>query len=374
MNAPLDGVRVLELGSARATAVCGNILADLGADVLLVTGEEPGSGAGVGKRIVTIALHDRDGVELLHRLITRCNVIVTALGEAELHALDLDRDRLEGLRPGLVFCAITPFGSNVGADERPATDLTLQALSGVISLTGHSNRPPVPNAFPIADLAGGVYATCAVLAAVVKAERIERLSHTPIGSFIDLSQLHCMAQLLGYTAQQYLLTGDTPGRVGSGHHSISPYEAYPTSDGWMVVCAFTQSIWLRLLSAMSVEHLADDPRFADLAARKSNQRELNAVLCSRFAELTVGEWIPRLLKFDVPAAPVATLGEALSSPFVKERGMVITNQQPDGRSLRTLASPLIIDGVRMRASAPGRSDVEAGTALAFWPPNKGESQ
>jgi crotonobetainyl-CoA:carnitine CoA-transferase CaiB-like acyl-CoA transferase len=310
------------------------MLGDLGHDVVKV--ERPGEGdqtrawgppwqdgqsayfqsVNRNKRSLTLNLKAPEGRDIFRRLAAQSDVLIENFRAGDLDDLGLGWAELSRLNPRLVFCSITGYGQTGPWKERPAYDLALQAESGWMSITGEAGSPPVRVGVAVIDLFSAHYAVQAILSALLDRERTGR------GCRIDLSMLDCAAASLCYMGQNALATGVSPGRMGSRHPSIVPYQAFPTQDGFVVVAAGSQPIWERLCAAIGRPELARDARFADNSKRVVNRDVLEEILRAVFRSRDTAGWLALLQGQDVPATPVNDIAAGLALPPLLERNLV----------------------------------------------------
>jgi CoA:oxalate CoA-transferase len=201
-------------------------------------------------------------------------------------------------------------------------------------ITGSEGGPPQRMAVPVGDLAGGLYSVVGVLAALHDRE------HTGKGAHVDVGLLDSSVALLSYIAGNYSASGDEPQKVGSGHHSVTPYGAYRAKDEWLVIACFAERAWPKLCRALEREDLIDDERFATQAVRKQNEIELDQILNAELSARTRGEWLEQFDKYDAPGAPINRVSEALNDAQVRYRGMVMTVNVPGGGQMEVPGNPV----------------------------------
>jgi crotonobetainyl-CoA:carnitine CoA-transferase CaiB-like acyl-CoA transferase len=360
---PLSGVRILELGQIIAGTYGGQVLSDLGADVIKIESPEGDLGRnpsvapyrGVSglfltfnrnKKSVVIDLKNRDGLEVFYALVRRCDVVVDNFRPGVLERLKVDHARLRELNPRIITCSVTGFGIEGEYKDYPALDIIVQAMSGHMAITGEEGRPPVRVGIPLADLSGGIFACKGILAALFSRER------TGEGRRVELSMYDAMLNLLSYMGTMWLTNGELPTRPGSSHDYTVPWQAFETKDGHVVVATRQEVFWRRLCEAMGLTALADDPKFSTNALRVRHRAELVPKLEAIFRERTVDEWIAVLRKADVPAAPVNNLDRAFAEPPVAEREMIVEYDHPDVGRVRLPGNPIKMSGVRGTISKP----------------------
>jgi crotonobetainyl-CoA:carnitine CoA-transferase CaiB-like acyl-CoA transferase len=353
---PLAGIRVLELGQVIAGTFGGGIFADLGADVIKVEaprgdlGRNPQIGAyegtsslflthNRGKKSVVVDLKLEAGLEVFHRLVERSDVVVDNFRPGVLERLRVDHASLAEVNPRVISCSITGFGDAHEDGGRPSFDLTHQALSGHMSITGEPGRPARAG-IPLADVSGGAFGALAILSALLERERTGR------GQRVEISMLHVMAFLLGYDATMYLNTGELPRAWGSGHAYHVPWQAFETADGWIVVATREERFWRQYCAAIGRPELAGDARFATNLDRLEHRDVLVPLLEGVMRTRTTGEWIAAFDASEVPAARVNDVGQALAEPALAGGGIVEVPYPPLG-SVRMVSSPF-----RFGASPP----------------------
>lgn len=303
------------------------MLGDLGHDVVKV--ERPGEGdqtrawgppwqdgqsayylsVNRNKRSLTLDLKAPQGRELYRRLAATCDVVIENFRAGDADLLGIGYGDLSPLNPRLVYCSITGYGQTGPWKDRPAYDLSLQAESGWMSITGEAGAAPVRIGVAVIDLFTAHFAVQEILSALLEGG----------GKRIDVSMLECATASLTYMAQNARATGVSPGRMGSRHPSIVPYQAFPAADGYLVVAAGSQAIWERLCGALARPDLAADARFRDNAARVQNREDLEKILNEIFSTKKTADWAGLLQSRDIPASPVNDIVTALDLPPLKSR-------------------------------------------------------
>ncbi|HXJ81061.1 MAG TPA: CoA transferase, partial [Candidatus Methylomirabilis sp.] len=330
----LDGIRVIDLSRVIAGPWCGALLGDLGADVIKV--EDTGSGDesrtwppykdgeaaayllfNRNKRGMTLDLKEREGVEVVKRLVRSADVLVENFRTGTMESFGLGYDVLAEINPRLIYCSVSAFGRTGPRKDNAGYEALLQAFSGIMSITGEPDGPPVRSAVSFLDLTTGILCTLGICAAVMQRER------TGLGQRVDGSLLETAVGLLAYHAEGYLLAGVVPRPLGSAHPSLSPYRNFRCKDGqWVFVAAANDRFWGKLARALGRESMASDPRFAVNQQRVANRKELESML----EEIIGGYEREPLLKLldgaDVPATPVNTVDQVMSDPQTIERGIV----------------------------------------------------
>ncbi len=361
--APLAGLRVLDLTRMLAGPYGTLILADLGADVIKI--EEPRIGdptrrnipmvedestyfmsVNRGKRSVVMDLKQQADRDNFLKLVATADVVVENYRPGVMKRLGLSFDDLKAVKPDIILCSISGYGQTGPLKDKISFDLVNQAMAGTMSVTGEEGRPPIRVGLPAGDLGGGIFGAFGILAALFYRRR------TGQGSHIDLGLHDILTSLLGYVGQLYFTTGEVPGPVGSGHHHIAPYRAFQASDGYFVIAAFTQVFWLKFIKVINRPELGQDPRFADITARKHSKDALYEIIDPIFLTKTVDEWVELFRIGDVPSARVNSVGEALECDHAKARDIVFSYDHPRLGKTRTVGTPFLANGKVWRSMLP----------------------
>ena len=342
---PLSGIRVFDLTRVLAGPFCTMVLADLGAEVIKVEGPQtpdytrsiPPSIAGVShyflainrnKKSVAIDLKSDAGQDLGRRLALASDVVVENFRPGTLERLGLGYERLSRERPDIIVCSLSGFGQRGELATKASVDTVVQALSGAMSVTGEADGPPVKLGLPMGDLAGSMWAVVGILAA------FHRRSVSGRGDHVDVSLLDGLIGLQSYLAELYLMTGRSPGRVGSSHHVVPAYGRYAVADGHLVLAAQMDTFWRNFCRAAGRPELADDARYATVEARSARFDEVEAIMSQLLLTRPLAEWQRLLAEADVPHAPVLTIGESLEQPYARERQLVLEVNQPGMGTVR----------------------------------------
>jgi crotonobetainyl-CoA:carnitine CoA-transferase CaiB-like acyl-CoA transferase len=343
---------VLELAHLIAGPVCGMYLADMGADVVkiehpvdgdasrVVYGTQYGDESAVfvtvnrNKRSVAIDLGRAEGLALFRRLVASADVVIEAYRGGVAQRLGVDYEALAPLNPRLVYCSVSAFGAEGPWRDKPGLDMLVQAMGGLMSVTGEPDRAPVLSGAPVVDTMGALMAGQGIVTALLHRERTGR------GQRVDVSLLN--GALLAHAARlsMFLATGEEPGRWGSGHPYMVPFQALPASDGFVYVAVWRERLWRPFCEAIGHPALADDARFASREARLARRAELTTLLESVFRKVTVREWMERLEARDVLCAPVNRYADLPDDPAVKATGMLTDEDHPRAGRIRTLAPPI----------------------------------
>ncbi|HYI16121.1 MAG TPA: CoA transferase [Thermomicrobiales bacterium] len=347
MTEPLAGIRVIELSRHLAGPFAAMTLGDLGADVLKV--EPPGRGDDTrgfppywrdsgescyylstnrNKRGMTLDLASSEGQDILRKLVAEADILIENFRRGTLERWGLGYEQLREINPRLIFCTISAVGSTGPDRDRAGVDLLMQAYGGLMSITGEPGRPPVRVGTSLVDLTTGANAVQAILAALYVRER------TGNGQRVESSLLEGQVSWMTYHAVSYFASGDVPERLGSGHASVAPYGAFPTSDGYLVVAVATDALWKRFCGALGHEELIADARFRTNPLRCQHRDDLEATLTPILANDTAEAWAAKMDAAGVPCSPVNTLDTVLNLPQVLYREMVVETPRDDIPDLR----------------------------------------
>ena len=367
----LEGVKVLDLSMHLAGPYGSMLLADMGAEVVKV---EPPAGdplrsieptkdgvpllwASVNrnKRGIVVDLGTEEGRALALDLVREVDVVWNNFRPGVMERLGLGFDVVRQANPRIVYGSLSGYGQTGPRRSSPAYDTAIQALAGIMSLTGHEGGEPARAGVPIADLSGGIFLAMGVLAGLVKRDR------TGEAVMIDVSMLDTQISLLVYWAALSMNLGDVPPPQGSGNSNVYPYGAFETSDGHIIVAVWSGSFWPKLCDAIGRPDLAEEERFDSNTKRVALRAELGAILRSELVQRTTAEWLKVLDEFDVPSGPVNDVGGAMAEPQVLARGMRMPIQIGDdiyefaGNPIKTMP-----DAVAPRAAPPAKGQDTVG--------------
>ncbi|HEX2813922.1 MAG TPA: CaiB/BaiF CoA-transferase family protein [Sphingopyxis sp.] len=369
MPKPLEGIRVVELARVLAGPWSGQLLADLGAEVIKV--ERPGGGDDTrewgppfvtgadganlgaayyhscnrGKRSVAIDIASAGGQAEVRALLADADVVIENYKVGGLVKYGLDPARLRVGFPRLVVCSITGFGQTGPYAHRAGYDYIVQAMSGFMSLTGEPNGAPQKAGIAYADIFTGMYATVAILAALRRRDATGAKDGG--GAHVDMALLDSQVAVLANQAANYLASGAVPKRMGNAHVNVVPYQVFATADGQLVIAVGNDGQYRKLCAILGVPEWGGDPRFATNAARLANRAELIPLLAAKIATWDAQPLSLALEAEGVPAGPINDLAGVFADPQVIARGMRF---RPEGASIDGVASPIVIDGERMVAA------------------------
>lgn len=351
MPAALEGIRVLDLTQIMAGPFCTMLLADLGAEVIKIENPRGGddsrrmappfyhgeSAAFIAmnrnKYGIAIDIRTEPGKQVLWRLIEKADVLVENFRPGTLARLGFGFEEVHARYPGLVYCSISGFGQTGPYRERGGFDLVAQAMSGILSVTG-SPEEPAKVGVPISDLNAGLYASHAILAALLARAR------TGEGQYIDTSLFEAALAYTLWESNEYWATGAAPRRLGTAHRLSAPYQVFATADGWIALGAANQRNWEKLARALDRADLLDNSRFATNADRMANLEELVETLTETLSTRTTEEWVRVFDETGVPYGPVLTLDEVYQHPQVKARHMDLEVEHPVAGRVHAIGFPV----------------------------------
>jgi crotonobetainyl-CoA:carnitine CoA-transferase CaiB-like acyl-CoA transferase len=366
MRKPLEGLRVLELARILAGPWACQLLADLGAEVIKV--ERPGTGDDTrgwgppfvtgadgenlsaayfhstnrGKRSVTLDFEDEEDRVAIRALAERADVIVENFKAGGLKKYGLDYASLKEVNPRLIYCSITGFGQTGPYAQRAGYDFLIQGMGGLMSITGAAGSEPMKVGVAIVDIVTGLYSSNAILAA------LHRRDETGEGAYIDMALLDCQTAMLANQAMNYLVAGAPPTRIGNGHPNIVPYQVFPAADGHLIIAVGNDGQFARLCEVLGAEDLKSNPAYRTNEGRVGRRE----VLCRAIADLTArwkrDDLLSKLEARGIPAGPINDVGEVFADPQVAARDL-LRDLDAGGRTVPTVACPIMIDGERMIA-------------------------
>lgn len=372
MPGPLAGLRVLELARILAGPWAGQILADLGADVIKV--ERAGAGddtrawgppfvAGAdgghlgsayfhctnrGKRSIEVDFESEEGKRIVRKLAARSDVLVENFKVGGLAKFGLDYASLAPLNPRLIYCSVTGFGQSGPYAARAGYDLMAQGMGGFMSLTGAPDGEPTRAGVPIADIFTGVYSVVGILAALAERERTGR------GRHVDTALVDTQVGVLGNQALNYLVSGVLPARIGNAHPNIVPYQVFPAADGHIIIASGNDGQFAKLCDVLGEPALARDPMYKSNADRVMNRAKLVAHLSGLTSQRMRADILAKLEAVNVPAGPINNLDDVFCDPQVVHRGMRLDLPSAAAKSgaIPGVRTPITIDGVGMAAEHP----------------------
>ncbi len=351
---PLKGLRVLDLTRVLAGPTCTQMLGDLGAEVIKI--ERPGAGddtrgfappvmpgtsesayfIGVNrnKRSVTVDIAAPEGQAIVRRLLEDSDILVENFKVGALAKYGLEYETLRMAFPSLIYCSITGFGQTGPYAPRPGYDSLIQAMGGVMSLTGEPDGLPQKVGVPVADLFAGLYGCIGILAALRHRER------TGQGQQIDIGMLDTSVAWLANQGMNYLATGENPARLGNQHPNIVPYQVFPTEDGHIVLSVGNDPTFRRFCENFGLEAMLEDARFATNAARVANRQLVTDMLTPVMQSHPTLWWVEKLEALKIGCGPINKLADVFADPHVQARGMVVDMAHESGVDVQVIANPV----------------------------------
>ncbi|KQV82841.1 CaiB/BaiF CoA-transferase family protein [Rhizobium sp. Root1220] len=367
---PLTGIRVIELARVLAGPWAGQMLADLGADVIKVENPDGGDdtrqwgppfvegadgenlsaayyhSANRGKRSITADLRSAQDQALVRRLVATADVVVENFKVGGLVKYGLDYDSLKTTNPKLVYCSITGFGQTGPYASLAGYDYIVQGMSGFMSITGEPDGQPMKAGVAIADIFTGIYAVSAIEAALIHALK------TGEGQLVDMALLDVQSAVLANQNMNYLVSGHAPTRLGNAHPNISPYEVVPASDGYLILAIGNDGQFRRLCAILGLETLADDGRFSTNKARVANRDELRRLVSTETLKWQKADLLSACETNAVPAGAINTIEEMFADPQVRARGLRIDLEDAVGTVIPGVRTPVILSQTPLRYDRP----------------------
>jgi crotonobetainyl-CoA:carnitine CoA-transferase CaiB-like acyl-CoA transferase len=369
---PLAGLRVLELARILAGPWAGQILADLGADVIKV--EREGSGDDTrawgppfvpaadgghldaayfhctnrGKRSIEVDFTSVDGQRIVKKLSARSDVLIENFKVGGLAKFGLDYKSLAPANPRLIYCSVTGFGQTGPSASRAGYDLMAQGIGGIMGMTGAADGPPMRVGVPIADIFSGVYAAVGILAALARREKTGR------GGYVDTALVDSTVGTLAFQALNYLVSGEIPQRIGNAHPNLVPYQEFPVADGRIIIATGNDAQFVKLCGILGEPQLAAEPGYQDSKGRLAHRAELVGKLTALTTHMKREELLQKLEAAGIPAGPINNLEQVFADPQVIHRGMRIELQSAkakDGK-IPGIRTPIVLDGSPIASERP----------------------
>jgi crotonobetainyl-CoA:carnitine CoA-transferase CaiB-like acyl-CoA transferase len=373
MNQPLQGIRVIEFCNVAAGPYCGMLLADMGADVIKVENPQGGdtlrawppitdgysenfASLNRNKRSVTMNLKNPDDIEQAKALINTADVVIENNRPGVMNRLGLGYETIRAMKPGIVYCSISAYGQTGPRSQEGGFDLTVQAMSGIMSITGEPDGAPVKCGVPLADFSAGLYAAFSVVSA------LRGVARTGEGTHIDVPMLGATLAIAALQTSEYFGTGRDPQKLGSAHPRNAPYQAFKARDTYFGMAAGNNALWKSVCSVVGRPELESDARYTSTTLRAQHQVELRDTLEAILANHDAEHWIARFREAGVPCAPINTYSQVLADMQVEHMEWVQPLELPNGVQTRTFASPVKFSGqtpeIRMRPPGLGEHNAE----------------
>jgi formyl-CoA transferase len=347
----LNGIRVLDLSRVLAGPYCTMVLGDLGADVIKVESPEGDETRGWGppfsegesayylcvnrnKRSIIVDFKTEDGRRIIHELIKRSDVLVENFRPGTLARFSLDFEAASAINPNLIYCSITGFGQTGPLRDKPGYDFMIQAMGGLMSITGEPDGEPMKVGVAVTDLFAGQNAVIAILAA------LQARTQTGRGQHLDISLFDSQVTMLANVASNYLISGNLPKRYGNAHANIVPYQSFQASDAWFVVAVGNDRQFAKLCEVLGKQEFANEERFSSNSERVKHRDELISLLKPVFLTKTSREWLSMLEAAGIPCGPINALDEVFAMPQVEAREMLLHMKHAETGALRLVGSPL----------------------------------
>ena len=363
---PLNGILVVDLSRVLAGPFCTMMLADLGARVVKVEATGTGDDARAfgphingksayfmsvnrGKQSIALDLKAPGDRAIFERLLEHADVLVENFRAGAMERLGYGYDALHARYPRLIYAACSGFGHTGPLRERPAYDMVVQAMGGVMSLTGHPGGPPTRVGTSVGDLVAGLFTAVGVNSALY------RRNETGEGMKVDVAMLDCQVAILENALARYFATGEVPGPLGARHPTITPFQCFSTADGHIIIAAGNDPLFRRLCEALGAPELAADPRFVGNAARNANIDALQAGIEARLAAASTAEWLARLEAAGIPCGPINNVEQIVNEPHTAARNMIVHTNDPVAGEVKMAGNPIKLsayDDPQMRDHAP----------------------
>jgi len=359
-NPPLAGIRVIELARILAGPWAGQLLADLGADVIkvenpdggddtrkwgppFVTGEDGTNLSAAyfhacnrGKRSIAIDFATPEGAETIRKLAASADVLIENFKLGGLKKYGLDYESLKAINPKLVYCSVTGFGQDGPYAPRAGYDFIIQGMSGLMSITGPAGGEPQKVGVAVTDIFTGLYSVIAIQAALRHAEQ------TGEGQHVDMALLDTQMAVLANQNLNYLVSGNAPVQMGNAHPNIAPYEVLPVSDGHFILAVGNDGQFRKFCAVAGLDRLADDVNFSTNAARVANREKLRPLMEQSLAGFAKAELLAKLEAAGVPASPINTIADAFADPQAIARGMRLSLPDGHGNALPSVRAPMVM--------------------------------
>ena len=372
MSGPLAGLRVLELARILAGPWAGQVLADLGADVIKVERSKIGDDTRAwgppfvegkdgkhldaayfhatnrGKRSIEADFESEDGKRVVKKLVARSDILIENFKVGGLAKFGLDYKSLAPDNPRLIYCSVTGFGQDGPYASRAGYDLMAQGIGGFMSLTGMADGEPTRAGIPVSDIFTGVYSVIGILAALAQRERTGR------GCYVDTALVDSTVGILANQGLNYLVSGAVPQRIGNTHPNIVPYQVFPVAEGYIIIATGNDSQYQKLCGVLGEPGLSREPAYIDNKARLAKRAEIVGKLSALTAKLPMDDLLAKLEAVGVPAGPINTLDQVFTDPHVAHRGMKLELKSAEAKagSIPGIRTPIIIDGKPTAADTP----------------------
>ncbi|HXX25702.1 MAG TPA: CaiB/BaiF CoA-transferase family protein [Pseudolabrys sp.] len=372
MPKPLAGLRVLELARILAGPWAGQILADLGADVIKVERKGPGDdtrgwgppfvqgkdgkhigsayfhSANRGKRSIEVDFESEEGRRIVHKLAKRSDVLIENFKVGGLAKFGLDYKSLSKDNPRLIYCSVTGFGQDGPYAKRAGYDLMAQGMGGIMDLTGTADGPPTRVGVAISDIFTGVYSVIGIQAALIEREK------TGKGCYVDTALVDSTVGVLANQALNFLVSREVPKRIGNSHPNIVPYQEFPVADGHIIIATGNDSQYVKLCKVLGAPELGDDAKYKDNVGRLKYRNELVPKLAALTKRMQRDDLLSKLEAVGVPAGPINNLAQVFEDAQVKHRGMLLSMPSVAAKDgvIPGVRTPIVMDGWKASSDRP----------------------
>lgn len=370
MTGALENIKILDLSRVLAGPYCTMILGDMGAEVIKV--EAPGGSdetrkwgppfqngvsayyvcANRNKKSITIDLKSEEGIEMIKKLVQESDVVINNFKSGTMERFGIDYDRLAAINPAIVYCSITGFGETGPNQNMPGYDFIIQAMSGLMSITGNQESGPQKVGVAITDIITGLYACIGIQGAIIERERSGK------GQKLDLSLYDSAVSALVNVGSNYLMSGNIPQGLGNQHANIAPYQTFKTADGEMVIAVGNDNQFRTLCNILKKTELPDDERFHTNPDRVANRDDLIPLLQQVFETKSTAYWQEQCKQYSIPCGPIQNMQEVTEDPQLKARDMFMDCEHPTAGNINMIGSPLKFS--------------RTPTSLRSYPPDAGE--
>ncbi|MBH68635.1 MAG: carnitine dehydratase [Rhodospirillaceae bacterium] len=380
---PLSGITVIDLSRILAGPYCTMMLCELGARVIKIETPETGDDAreygpfvngksayfqsvNRGKESIVLNLKDTNDKKIFGKLLTDADVLVENFRPGTMDKLGFGWDSIKSNYPQLIYASASGFGHSGPEMYRPAYDMVVQGMGGIMSVTGHPGTPPTRIGMSIGDIGSGLYATIGIQAALFHRQLTGRATK------VDIGMLDCQIALLENAVMRYEVTGTAPGPLGARHPSITPFEAFKTADGYIIISAGNDALFAKLAEALNKSEWIEDPDYSSNDKRNQNVERLKMEMEEVLSKQTTSHWIKVLDEFGVPSGPINDVGQAATHPQTIARNMIVSIDDPITGTMRVAGNPIKISGFedpKTRRPAPNLDENKEQILAEFLPTN-----
>lgn len=367
---PLDGIKVLDMTRVLAGPYCTMMLANMGADIVKCESPKTGDDSRAygphkngesayflsvnrGKKSIVIDMKSEEGKAVFKNLVSQVDVIAENFKPGTMEKLGFGYETLKEINPQLVYCAMSGFGHTGPYSSRPAYDMIVQGMGGIISVTGEADKDPVRVGVSIGDIVAGMYGAYGVLAALYQRKE------SGLGQKVDVAMLDCQLSILENAIAKTSMTGVVPGPLGLKHPSVTPFEAYRTKDSRIIIAAGNDKLFGKLCQITDNEELITDPKFSTNPERNKRMDELSDIIQAKMFAHTTDEWMEICLAEDIPAGPINTIDKLFTDPQIESRNMLVEVDQPNIGKVKVSGNP-----VKM-STVPAEDEIPKGHAPAL---------